>query len=263
MKTNLKTLLISGVAAVTLFTSCQKDPSTDPVQYAEVLAVTADGTSTFISKSLQSAFVATNDLTDAELASLIKMKNDEKLARDVYSSLYTKWGSDIFSRISAAEENHLNAIIFLLKTYGSADTLAGDAGVFDDSGVQTLYNELVTNGSASIEEAYKTGALIEELDIKDLVTEEAATTNANILVVYENLERGSRNHLRAFYNQLSLLGLTYSPVYITQEEYEAIVTTPVEKGNQYRMNGKGHGKGNGTGTGTCDNTGTGKRWGKN
>jgi hypothetical protein len=39
MKTDLKALLISCVAAVTLFTSSQKDSSTDPVQYAEVLAV--------------------------------------------------------------------------------------------------------------------------------------------------------------------------------------------------------------------------------
>lgn len=264
MKTNFKTLVISGFAIVSTFSSCQKEMlNADNVQYASVLDVSADGTSMVISQNMQAAFVETPVLTDAELTSLLKMKEEEKMARDIYSALYQKWGSAVFSRISAAENNHLGAIISLLKNYGVADTLTGEAGIYADASVQTLYNDLLSKGSVSVEDGYKTGALIEEMDIKDLSGTIATTTNANIIMVYENLERGSRNHLRAFFNQLSGLGIVYSPVYLTQAEYDQIVTSAMEKGKQYKMMGKGNGKGKGKGNCNGLGQGNGKRKGKN
>jgi hypothetical protein len=256
MKTNIKALVISGFAIVASFTSCQKDMlNSDNVQYASVLDVASDGTSTVISQNMQSAFVETSILTDKEVASLQKMKEEEKLARDVYSALYQKWGSQVFSRISLAENNHLNAIINLLKYYGEADTLVEETGIFTDANVQSLYNDLLKQGSVSIEDGYKTGALIEEMDIKDLKDAIAETANTNIVLVYENLERGSRNHLRAFNKQLSSLGIVHTPVYITQADYDQIVSSSMEKGKQYKMKGKGNGN--------CDGSGQGKRKGKN
>jgi len=85
-------------------------------------------------------------LSDSILSSLIKMKNEEKLAHDVYLTLYKKWGSMPFSNISSAEERHLNAVIALLKNYGSADTLIGDVGKFTSPEVQKLYNDLIIKG---------------------------------------------------------------------------------------------------------------------
>lgn len=112
--------------------------------------------------------------------------------------MYQKWENQVFSRISLAENNHLNDIINLHKYYGEADTLVGETGIFTDAIVQSLYNDLLTQGSISIEDGYKTGALIEEMDIKDINGAIAETANTNIVIIYENLERGSRNHLRAF-----------------------------------------------------------------
>jgi hypothetical protein len=256
MKTNIKTLVISGFAIVTVFTSCQKDMlNSDNVQYASMLDVSTDGTSTMINQNMQSAFVETSDLTETELATLVKMKDEERLARDVYSILYQKWGSTVFSRISSAENNHLNAIVRLMQNYNLPDTLIGEAGTFADVNVQNLYNNLVTKGSKSIGEAYRTGALIEELDIKDLSNAIASTSNANITLVFENLEKGSRNHLRSFYNQLTAIGIVYTPVYITQADYDQIVSSSMEKGKQYKMKGKDNGN--------CDGSGQGKRKGKN
>jgi hypothetical protein len=258
MKTNFRTLVISGFLTATfaLTTSCEKEMmNSDNAQYASMLDVSTDGTSTMISQNMQSAFVQTSDLTEAESATLVKMKNEERLARDVYSALYQKWGRTVFSRISSAENNHLNAIVRLLQNYGVADTLIGDAGTFTDVEVQTLYNTLIAKGSESIEEAYKTGALIEEMDIKDLSDALVATSNANFTMVFENLEKGSRNHLRSFYNQLTTLGVVYTPVYISQADYDQIVSSSMEKGKQYKMKGKGNGN--------CDGSGQGKRKGKN
>lgn len=42
--------------------------------------------------------------------------------------------------------------------------------------------------------------------------------------------KGSRNHLRAFTSQLNSYGLSYMAQYLTQEEVDAIVYTPMERG---------------------------------
>jgi hypothetical protein len=262
MKTSMKSLVISSIVVASLFvtSSCQKDDmNVENEQYASILAVSGDGTTSVIEANLKSALVETSDLTDSEMASLLKMKEEEKLARDVYTVLYQKWGSKIFSNISAAENNHLNAVVLLLTTYGVADVSTGEAGVFEDIAVQTLYNDLVAKATVSIEEAYKTGALIEEMDIKDLIESLSTTTNGNVILLFDNLLKGSRNHLRAFNRQLTTLGIVYTPIYISQTDYDLIINSSMEKGNQYRMNGQGYGQGKGKygkgnkGNGTCNN----------
>jgi len=263
----MKSIVISIFVVATLLvaSSCQKDDiNAENAQYASILTVSGDGATSVIEANLKSAMITTSDLTDSEIASLLKMKEEEKLARDVYSVLSQKWGSSVFSNISAAENNHLKAIILLLTNYGSTETTIGEAGIFADAAVQTLYNDLVAKASVSLEEAHKTGALIEEMDIKDLTEALSSTINENVTLVFENLMKGSRNHLRAFNLQLTNLGLTYTPVYISQDEYTQIVTSAMEKGKQYRMNGQGKGQGNGKGkkvgkgqggkgNGTCTN----------
>lgn len=249
MKTSIKKMIYGGLFASTLVftTSCENDlmNNSDQQQYAQVIDVASDGTTTMIEANAQLALVETSALSEGELNSLLKMKVEEQLARDVYNELYSKWSSLQFSRIARAENNHLNAIVTLLKYYGASDTVIGSAGVYADAAVQTLYNDLIAKGAVSNEEAFKVGALIEEMDIKDLSDAIDATSNANIKLVLENLEKGSRNHLRAFNKQLTTLGVTYVPVYLTQAEYDLIVTSSMEKGQQYKMKGNGNGKGKG------------------
>ncbi|MGE0089086.1 MAG: DUF2202 domain-containing protein [Bacteroidales bacterium] len=252
MKANFKNLVISGLLAlaIPLATSCneeQLNTNIESPEFVSVLEVSDDGTSVINSTALQNVFIETSDLTESELESLSKMKEEEKLARDVYYALYEKWDNTVFSRISNAENNHMNAIISLLKYYNSSDTIVSEVGIFYSAEVQSLYNELVAAGSVSIEEALKTGAMIEEMDIKDLRDAIGLTTNINIIMVFENLERGSRNHLRAFHNQLTSLGIVYTPVYISQEDYDQIVNSPIEKGKQYKGNGQGKKRNGGNG----------------
>lgn len=194
--------------------------------------------------------IAINSIfSDSIVLSLIKMKNEEKLAHDVYIALYKKWGSMPFSNISSAEERHLNAVIALLKNYGSADTLIGDVGKFTSPEVQKLYNDLIIKGSASVEQAYRVGAWIEDLDIHDLTDCITRISNPDIKQVFENLRRGSHNHLRAFNRQLTSLGVVYTPEYISQSEFDQIVSLGTEQGqscknqNNKKCCGKGKCKG--------------------
>jgi hypothetical protein len=131
------------------------------------------------------------------------MREEEKLARDVYLTLYQKWGVATFNNIAGSETTHMAAIKTLLDRYGLADPAAGQPiGVFTNPDLQTLYNQLIAQGSQSLNATVQVGVTIEEVDIRDLQTRLASTTHADIKSVYNNLLRGSTNHLRAFTNQL-------------------------------------------------------------
>jgi hypothetical protein len=163
-------------------------------------------------------------LNAEEKADLAYMREEEKLARDVYLAMAAKWAVPTFSNIARSEQTHMNSIATLLARYGVADPVAGlPAGQFANEKFQTLYAELIAKGNQSIESALAVGAAIEELDIIDLRDCIAVARHADIIRVYQNLESGSGNHLRAFVGQLAARGVTYQPQYLTPEQYKKIV----------------------------------------
>ena len=170
-------------------------------------------------------------LNSDEKATLSFMREEEKLARDVYTFLYNKWQINIFSNISSSEQTHMDAISLLLNKYNLLDPVANNfAGVFANGTLQNLYNQLTTQGSASSLDALKVGDTIEDLDIYDLKTALTKVDNQDIRLVYENLMKGSRNHLRSFYSNILVAGGTYTPQFITQAEFDAIIDSPMETG---------------------------------
>ncbi len=163
-------------------------------------------------------------LTAQEQADLLYMREEEKLARDVYLTLSAKWKTPIFSNIAASEQNHMDSILTLLSRYGIADPVAGmGVGQFATQEFRDMYDWLVGWGSQSLMDALKVGCAIEEIDIIDLRNCMEATTHQDLFRVYQNLEAGSENHLRAFVGQLASRGVTYVPVYLTPEQYEQII----------------------------------------
>ena len=149
-------------------------------------------------------FVQAASLSDEEVYWLTYMREEEKLARDVYATLYEKWGTRIFNNIRVSEQRHMDAVKALLVKYGVADPVTDDTvGVFTDT-FQKLYNDLVSAGSVS--DALKVGVFIEETDIDDLEKAITSTTHRDIKKVYTNLMNGSYNHLAAFCSNLAKLG---------------------------------------------------------
>ena len=132
------------------------------------------------------------------------MREEEKLARDVYLALYAKWKLPVFSKIAASEQKHMDAIGTLLARYGVADPAAGNGpGVFDDETIQALSATLMKKGVLSMKDALEVGVIIEVTDIDDLDEVLGATTRMDIRNVYTNLRQGSVNHLAAFTSLLS------------------------------------------------------------
>ena len=89
----------------------------------------------------------------------------------------------------------------------------------------------MAKGTKSLIDALEVGATIEEVDIVDIQEYLKDVDNEDIKVVYENLLKGSRNHLRAFVSTLERYGVEYKPQFLSPEEYEEIVTSPMERGN--------------------------------
>ena len=173
------------------------------------------------------------ELSESEKEGLIRMREEEKLAYDVYVTLYEKWGQKIFINISKSEKTHTEAIWELLEKYNIEDPINSDAKVWEFTMplIQGLYDDLVSMWNKSLVDALKVWTTIEDLDIYDLEEFLKETTNQDIINVYDNLLRGSRNHMRAFEKNLQRKGWTYIAQYITQDHYDEIVNWDQERGN--------------------------------
>jgi len=167
-------------------------------------------------------------LNSTEIKDIEHMREEEKLARDVYLSLYSKWKHPIFRNISKSESWHMHMIKLLINKYNLNDPVEktnNKIGVFVDPKLQRLYYKLVKQGSKSLIDALKVGATIEDLDIKDLGEAIKRTDNKDIKIVYENLKHGSENHLRAFVRNLKRLGSNYKPKFISDEYFNQIINS--------------------------------------
>jgi hypothetical protein len=151
-------------------------------------------------------------LSEAEINSLTYMREEEKLARDVYIYLYDTWGARIFDNISASEQKHMDAIKTLLDRYGIPDPVtSNEVGRFTNGSLGNLYEILAGAGSVSLVDALKVGVFIEITDIADLTEGIATTTHRDIKKVYTNLRQGSLNHYDAFCSNLVKLGEACEP----------------------------------------------------
>jgi hypothetical protein len=142
-------------------------------------------------------------LTAKEASSILFMKQEEKLARDVYQVMYAKWGHVTFGNIAISEQRHMDAVDNLITRYGLTDASPAEAGKFTYPELQGLYDELITLGNQSLEDALAVGVLIEETDIADLKEALKSTRERPIRNVFSNLMDGSYNHLAAFTRALN------------------------------------------------------------
>lgn len=143
--------------------------------------------------------VATPDATSKQLAYLIE---EEKLAHDIYTAMYELWGARAFGNILSSEANHQSQVLTVMNALAISDVRSTELGVFNDTELQKLYDDLLAKGSKSLVDAYEVGVAIEELDIADLTDMLSTATNADVIAMMENLRRGSENHLRAFNSKL-------------------------------------------------------------
>jgi hypothetical protein len=195
-------------------------------------------------------------LDEIEATHLTFMRSEEKLARDVYLTLAVLYegqpAADVFINIGdGSEQTHTDAVRDMLESYNledpnvDANVLPENIGNFDGGEYgwyfEEKYDALVEKAREGLVSALYVGALIEELDMGDIIncpkviieyeddigdegcglnyTDEKAIKN-----LYTHLVDGSENHLRAFVKNIEqLTGVTYQAQILTQEEVDAIL----------------------------------------
>lgn len=264
MKNKVKTLIVTllvGVFVLMTFSGCSS-LSGSGNETSNVTTTTNESASNVsssnTSESVSNVSVSQSNLNSKEIEGLLYMAEEEKLARDVYTYLNNLWGLQVFANITKAEQTHMDSVLSLISKYNLQSPIKSDAiGEFTNEKIKDLYKQLTETGSKSVIDALKVGAAIEEIDIIDLNEHIKNTTSQDIISVYENLKSGSENHLRAFVSQLKNYGVTYTPQYLSQEEYNNIISgsngntqgnqglgNPANSGLANRGNGKGlYGKG--------------------
>ena len=231
-------------------------------------------------------------LSAAEEDAVLYLREEEKLARDVYLMLAEKWQLPIFANIASAEQKHMDMVFKVIEVHGLIDPITDDAiGSFTDPVLDGLYDQLVSIGEGSLIDALAVGAEIEDMDLADLYyLIDEVTVNEHILLVAYNLAKGSRNHLRAFMRALEAQDATYAPQYLTPDDFDAILEADMERRTFYNADGEpvpacgaevggfgvrrgingysgngsnggnggngGQENGSGSGTGECDGTGS-------
>lgn len=208
--------------------------------------VAANGETTLNSNQIAAVLAKTPVATLSELErdGLIFMREAEKLAYDVYTTLGKKWSDQRFQNIPRSEASHTESVRVLLEKYGLDDPNATRAaGVYANAELQQAYDALVAKGEQSLVDAFKVGAEIEELDIADLQRLLNDVLSEDIRLVYDELLRGSRNHLRSFVKGLNQNGASYTAVHLSQADFDAIAQSEVERGANA---GSGTGAGRGS-----------------
>ncbi|MEW6444598.1 MAG: DUF2202 domain-containing protein [Pseudomonadota bacterium] len=177
-------------------------------------------------------------LSQGEMSDAMFMREEEKLARDVYTNLAAYWQArignaavvNLMGNISQSEQQHMDSMKSVLACYGLPDPVdtKETPGIFIDNELAQLYATLIPKGQTSQLDALKIGALIEEVDIEDLGRAIGVSQQAYIDTVYANLACGSRNHLRSFAAQIASMEGRYSAQALSQSEVDAIVASPRE-----------------------------------
>ncbi|MBP1670778.1 MAG: hypothetical protein H6Q22_350 [Bacteroidetes bacterium] len=244
MKTNSIIILLAICAISLSLASCTKEtnPNTPELLVSatpsDIIEVKSDGATTFALAGVTPAFDSTADLTADEIEFIYAVREDEKVARDLYFSFFGKFGLKPFENIGKAEDNHIKATEKLFDYYEIDYPALSENGKFENVIRQKLFDSLLLKGTPELE-AFKVMAFLEESNIVEYEEVLKTIANPNIKIVIENLARASANHFKAAIRHITALGGTYTPALMTQEQYKAIIAIGFEKGKRYMHKNNG------------------------
>lgn len=167
------------------------------------------------------AVLATTGLAQAQtyseqaLADLRFMIEEEKLAGDVYrvfGDLYPTLSP--FQNIRQSEDTHFNTLVKQADLIGLdiSELTSLSAGQYVSTDLQSLYQNLVADGSTSSFAALTVGKNVELKDIEDLTLAMSGVPDTSSLyTAYGSLLKGSNNHLVTFNYWLSITPLPPVP----------------------------------------------------
>lgn len=218
MKARIFLISMSILAALVLSSSCTKGI----VDTDETVLINAENTdlksATIPATCILTGTIAdvpitgctiTGTVTETEAAGLLFMREEEKMARDIYAYMYEKYKLPVFGNITKSENAHMSAVLRLIVGFNIPDNSTNNPGEFTNTQIAELYNQLIEMGNVSSIEALKVGVLIEQTDIADLQRVLLPVENASVKTVYTNISKGSEAHLKAYTWNLKVRGVVY------------------------------------------------------
>jgi len=174
--------------------------------------------------------------------SLAFMYEEERLAKEVYLSVYQKQPVQQLYRIATnSETRHISAVESLARKYGVPIT-AQRVGHYKNRHIQELFNTLYKKGIRSTKDALEVGCMVEVTDINDLnkyIYQAQKAGASDVVQTYEFLRRGSYNHYWAFDRGLKSIGVSNGCCSLGSAYCH----------NEYPQNQRGRGRGRGMGRG--------------
>jgi hypothetical protein len=181
-----------------------------------------EGIMTLSSGQAMASAAAVATLSSREKDGLIFIWEEEKAARDLYTSLYEKNNLSIFLNLITSEQSHMDQARAVIEKYG-LPLPENEPGIFQNQTMQQMHDELLAEGLQSDQDALQVAAAFEEISIMDLEKELAAAQAEDIRTVYQGLLAGSRKHLRSYVAELEDQGIQYDPRYLDRVEFEETV----------------------------------------
>jgi hypothetical protein len=198
-------LMIAGLVAITTI-------SIGSVAYAANIGIGSAGA------------LADTEYTEEEM--LVYAIQDEYAAQAEYTAIIEAYGSQVpYTNILKAENNHISRLTQLFTAYGYT---------VPDNKAETVL-------PASLEASYAIGVTAEENNIAMYEAFLKEELPADVKLVFENLLKASKNHLKAFQNAV-----------------DGNLTDCLGTGTMRNGQGRGNANCSGTGTGNanCNGTGT-------
>jgi len=148
--------------------------------------------------------VPSGSLTGVQDIDLAAVTEAEKLVHDLYSAFADTYGTPAFVQITKDETLRLAQARALMKRYAIADPTAGRAvGDFATASTQQLYNQLLTEGTASVDAADAAVVTLDARNSTDLKAATVGLTAPDVLQMYNDLLAATRRRLVMFGGGLS------------------------------------------------------------
>lgn len=167
-------------------------------------------------------FSQTESLSILEVDDLNYGYEEERLAHDIYTELSDKWELSIFENIADAEQRHFNHLLVIYEKYGLPVPKVGD-GFYNYPELNVMYDRFFEGGMMTLESSLTLAGHFEEYDIADLERYLKHTQNVDLVLVYNTLLEGSKNHLRAIHRNLKKHGFEYEPVFLEKRHFRQII----------------------------------------
>jgi hypothetical protein len=161
--------------------------------------------------------------TATEKAAVLYAREQQKLARDLYQTLGTKWSAAILQSTAQAEQKHMDTVKSLIDGLGLTDPAQPSPGQFTDPVFQKLYGQLLDRGSTSLVNALNAAAYLEEMEIRDTRGFVEDANRLDIIRGLGSIATSEPTHLRVFVAELKKQGVDYQPQLLSQSDYDRIM----------------------------------------